>query len=62
MTGIYMENQIVALAIGISLIYFIDGLGEVISKKRDTEYKFYYVVCPLDITLVLMYLTVKYLS
>ena len=57
-----MENQIVALAIGISLIYFIDGLEEVISKKRDTEYKFYYVVCPLYITLVLMYLTVKYLS
>lgn len=57
-----MENQIVALAIGISLIYFIDGLGEVISKKRDTEYKFCYVVCPLYITLVLAYLTVKYLS
>ena len=29
MTGIYMENQIVALAIGITLIYFINGLGNV---------------------------------
>lgn len=57
-----MGKQIVALAMGISLIHFIDGLGEVISKKRDTEYKFHYVVCPLYITLVLMYLTVKYLS
>ena len=57
-----MENQIVALAIGISLIYFIDGLGEVVSKKKDADYKFYYVACPLYITLVLMYLTVKYLS
>ena len=57
-----MENQIVALAIGISLIYFIDGLGEVVSKKRDTEYKFYYVVCPLYIILVLVYLTIKYLN
>lgn len=57
-----MENQIVALAIGISLIYFIDGLGEVVSKKKDAEYKFYYVICPLYITLVLMYLTIKYLK
>ena len=57
-----MENQIVALAIGISLIYFIDGLGEVVSKKKDADYKFYYVACPLYITLVLMYLAVKYLS
>lgn len=57
-----MEKQIVALAMGISLIYFIEGLAEIILRKRDTEYKFYYVVCPLYITLVLMYLTVKYLS
>lgn len=57
-----MENQIVALAMGISLTYFIDGLAEIISKKKDTEYKFYYVICPLYITLVLMYLTVKYLN
>lgn len=56
-----MEKQIVALAIGISLIYFIDGLGEVILKKKDTEYKFYYVVCPLYITFVLAYLIVEYL-
>ena len=56
-----MENQIVALAIGISLIYFIDGLGEVVSKKKDTEYKFYYVICHLYITFVLAYLTVRYL-
>lgn len=57
-----MEKQIVALAMGISLIYFIEGLAEIILRKRDTEYKFYYVVCPLYITLVLMYLAVKYLS
>lgn len=57
-----MENQIVALAIGISLIYFIDGLAEAISNKKDAEYKFCYVVCPLYITSVLAYLTVKYLS
>lgn len=57
-----MEKQIVALAMGISLIYFIEGLAEIISRKRDTEYKFYYVVCPLYITLVLMYLTIKYLN
>lgn len=57
-----MENQIVALAIGISLVYFIDGLAEIISNKKDAEYKFCYVVCPLYITLVLAYLTVKYLS
>lgn len=57
-----MEKQIVALAMGISLIYFIDGLAEIILKKKDAEYKFCYVVCPLYITLVLAYLTVKYLS
>lgn len=57
-----MEKQIVALAMGISLIYFIEGLAEIILRKRDTEYKFYYVVCPLYITLVLMYLTIKYLN
>lgn len=57
-----MEKQIVALAMGISLIYFIDGLAENISNKKDAEYKFCYVVCPLYITLVLAYLTVKYLS
>ena len=57
-----MEKQIVALAKGISLIYFIDGLAEIISKKKDAEYKFYYVACPLYITLVLMYLAVKYLN
>lgn len=62
MTRIYMEKQIVALAMGISLIYFIDGLAEIISKKKDAEYKFYYVACPLYITLVLLYLTVKYLN
>lgn len=38
-----MEKQIVALAMGISIIYFIDGLAEIISKKKDAEYKFYYV-------------------
>lgn len=57
-----MERQIVALALGISLIYFIDGLAEIITNKKDAEYKFYYVVCPLYITLVLVYLTVKYLN
>lgn len=57
-----MEKQIVSLAIGISLIYFIEGLTEIISNKKDAEYKFCYVVCPLYITLVLMYLTVKYLN
>lgn len=57
-----MEKQIVALAMGISLIYFIDGLAEIILKKKDAEYKFCYVVCPLYITLVLAYLTVKYLN
>lgn len=57
-----MEKQIVALAMGISIIYFIEGLTEIISKKKDAEYKFYYVACPLYIILVLLYLTVKYLS
>ena len=57
-----MGKQIVALAMGSSLIYFIDGLAEIISNKKDAEYKFCYVVCPLYITLVLAYLTVKYLS
>ena len=57
-----MEKQIVALAMGISLRYFIDGLAEIISNKKDAEYKFCYVVCPLYITLVLAYLTAKYLS
>lgn len=57
-----MENQIVALAIGIYLIYFIDGLAEAISKKKDADYKFCYVACPLYITLVLVYLTVRYLN
>lgn len=57
-----MEKQIVALAMGISIIYFINGLAEIILKKKDAEYKFYYVACPLYITLVLLYLTVKYLN
>lgn len=57
-----MEKQIVALAMGISLIYFIEGLAKIISNKKDAEYKFYYVICPLYITLVLMYLTIKYLK
>lgn len=57
-----MEKQIVTLALGISFIYFINGLAEIISNKKDAEYKFCYVVCPLYITLVLAYLTVKYLS
>lgn len=57
-----MEKQIVALAMGISLIYFIERLAEIISKKKDAEYKFCYVVCPPYITLVLAYLTVKYLN
>lgn len=57
-----MEKQIVALALDISFIYFINGLAEIISNKKDAEYKFCYVVCPLYITLVLAYLTVKYLS
>ena len=43
-----MEKQIVALAMGISLIYFIEGLAEIISNKKDAEYKFYYVICPLS--------------
>lgn len=44
-----MEKQIVALAMGVSLIYVIDGLAEIISKKKDAEYKLYYVACPLYI-------------
>lgn len=56
-----MEQQIVTLAMSISLIYFIEGMGEVICKKKDAGYIFCWVICPLYVALVLAYLTVRYL-